>query len=304
MKEPKSKVNNSKGITLVALVISIIVLLILATVSINLVINNGILDKAKSAVDKYSEGEIEEQIKLAYQEYQMSRFTNSNKTAAEYITEMLEKNYGSENIKYIKERIGFITVKISNNGEIFRYRYNANTGTVNNIEIKPNAINYGNKTVETIEPGDDISIGTEIFRVFYNENGIIKAMPFYNITLTNFPVQNSVTEKTTFSNSLYWEANSIIDMNNVSNNIQKYIDAYQGTLEDFGTENVTVRIGVSAELSDNITNEMRNPGGGGVYWLGNSVNNSRIRYVGGSGIISSGDYDSERGVRPIIEINY
>ena len=39
------------------LVISIIVLLILATVSINLIINNGILDKAKLAVDKYSEGE-------------------------------------------------------------------------------------------------------------------------------------------------------------------------------------------------------------------------------------------------------
>lgn len=43
------------GITLVALVISIIVLLILATVSISLVINNGILDKAKYAVNKYSD---------------------------------------------------------------------------------------------------------------------------------------------------------------------------------------------------------------------------------------------------------
>ena len=56
---------NNKGITLVALIITIIVLLILATVSISLVINNGVLDKAQHGVDKYSEEEELEQIKLA-----------------------------------------------------------------------------------------------------------------------------------------------------------------------------------------------------------------------------------------------
>ena len=55
----------NKGITLVALIITIIVLLILATVSISLVINNGVLDKAQHGVDKYSEEEELEKIKLA-----------------------------------------------------------------------------------------------------------------------------------------------------------------------------------------------------------------------------------------------
>ena len=45
--------------------ITIIVLLILATISISLVINNGVLDKAQHGVDKYSEEEELEQIKLA-----------------------------------------------------------------------------------------------------------------------------------------------------------------------------------------------------------------------------------------------
>ena len=45
--------------------ITIIVLLILATVSISLVINNGVLDKAQHGVDRYSEEEELEQIKLA-----------------------------------------------------------------------------------------------------------------------------------------------------------------------------------------------------------------------------------------------
>ena len=56
---------SKSAITLVALIITIIVLLILATVSISLVINNGILDKAQQGVDKNSEEEELEQIKLA-----------------------------------------------------------------------------------------------------------------------------------------------------------------------------------------------------------------------------------------------
>ena len=41
------------GITLVALIITIIVLLILAMVSISLVINSGIISKTNEAVNKY-----------------------------------------------------------------------------------------------------------------------------------------------------------------------------------------------------------------------------------------------------------
>ena len=80
------KVNTMKGITLISLVITIIILLILATVSINLVINNGILDKAKSAADKYSEEEIKEQIKLAYLELQTEKLYNSNIDDVKFLT--------------------------------------------------------------------------------------------------------------------------------------------------------------------------------------------------------------------------
>ena len=47
---------NKKGITLVALVVTIVVLLILAGVSINLVLgDNGIINKAKEAKEKSAE---------------------------------------------------------------------------------------------------------------------------------------------------------------------------------------------------------------------------------------------------------
>ena len=86
----KIKMNSNRGITLVALIITIIVLLILAMVSIRLVMNGGIIDKSKNAVDKYSNEEIMEQIKLAYQEYQMSQYTDNPLT----LQQAMDKAFG------------------------------------------------------------------------------------------------------------------------------------------------------------------------------------------------------------------
>ena len=69
-----TKLNTNRGITLVALIITIIILLILAMVSIRLVMNGGIIDKANKATQAYKESEIQEQIKLAYNEWQTARW--------------------------------------------------------------------------------------------------------------------------------------------------------------------------------------------------------------------------------------
>ena len=69
------KNKNSRGITLVALIITIIVLLILATVSISLVINTGIILKAENAVDDYKVAEEIEQIQLGYTNYKLAQTT-------------------------------------------------------------------------------------------------------------------------------------------------------------------------------------------------------------------------------------
>ena len=69
---PLLKRSTQKGITLVALVITIIVLLILVVVSIRLVVNNGIIGKAKYGVDKYSEQYELEKIQLAVSAAQLA----------------------------------------------------------------------------------------------------------------------------------------------------------------------------------------------------------------------------------------
>ena len=85
---------NKNGITLIALIITIVVLLILAGVSIAVLTGeNGIVNKAKYAIDEYSDAEIEEKIKLAYQEYEVAKITDSNLTMESSMKASLENMF-------------------------------------------------------------------------------------------------------------------------------------------------------------------------------------------------------------------
>ena len=69
-----------KGITLVALVITIIVLLILAMVSIKIVMDGGLITRASKATDTHTIEAEKEAIAIGYAAYQMDlakkRFSN------------------------------------------------------------------------------------------------------------------------------------------------------------------------------------------------------------------------------------
>ena len=70
----------NKGITLVALIITIIILLILAGVSLSFVFNGGILDKSQQAVNEYQNASQKEQDLLNkidnYLENELGEITN------------------------------------------------------------------------------------------------------------------------------------------------------------------------------------------------------------------------------------
>ena len=73
--------NTQKGITLVALVITIIVLLILAMVSIKIVVDGGLITKASKATDTHTIGAEKEKITLGYNEYTLSKASGESVTA-------------------------------------------------------------------------------------------------------------------------------------------------------------------------------------------------------------------------------
>ena len=295
-----NKLKNKNGITLVALIITIIVLLILAMVSISLVMNGGIIDKSKYAVDKYSEEEIAEQLKLAYSEYQMSQYTGNPID----IQAKLREIYGNDTTATLAN--GKLTATIKGK----TYNYNIATGKTKEY-VDP--FNYGEgKTKTTVAAGDEITITngttTEYFTVISNTNGTILAMPKYNITLTeDHPVQSSSAGKTSFSTTQYWtQGDDTIVMSDSRNNIQKYINAYKTTLEDMGAEGITVRAAKYSELNaEGVTPAMRNPSSTGYFWLGSGYSNDAI-YVWGvnsDGYLGNDYYGSSRGVRPVIIIS-
>jgi len=74
-KEEKNKqLKNKNGITLIALVVTIIVLIILAGVSINLVLgDNGIITKAKETKEQQAEGKVKEKVEMILAEYEMEK---------------------------------------------------------------------------------------------------------------------------------------------------------------------------------------------------------------------------------------
>ena len=55
----------NKGITLLALIVTVIIMLILAGVTINLVNNGGAIQKTKEAVNSYNEAAEKEKLELA-----------------------------------------------------------------------------------------------------------------------------------------------------------------------------------------------------------------------------------------------
>ena len=72
------KQKNNKGITLIALVITVIVLLILTLAGIRLVINGGIITKSKNATSEYKISEEKEKIQLGHKTYQLEKIEGTD----------------------------------------------------------------------------------------------------------------------------------------------------------------------------------------------------------------------------------
>ena len=223
------------------------------------------------------------------------------------------------------------SVALSN--EATQYTASGSSRTVYPIDYILNGINYGQKTKTTIEPGEDITIGTERFKVATNNNGTIMAIPYYNLYIADAKAQGSLENITIvqataanagsssenygigtagtidFATDAYWtKGDDAIDMSDSRNKVQPYIEAYQSTLEGLGATGITVRIGRYSELSaTGITDAMRNPSGVGDYWLGSGYpsNATSVRVVSASGFLDNYGYNFRYyyGVRPVLIIN-
>ena len=96
-----ANIKNKNGITLIALIVTIILMLILAGVVISLTIGeNGLINTAKYAVQKNSEVTAKEKLELALADLQAHKYTNETYNENEYIDSYL-KNEGMQVIEDI-----------------------------------------------------------------------------------------------------------------------------------------------------------------------------------------------------------
>jgi len=132
------KEKSIKGITLVALVITIVILLILAGISIQAITNTGLFANAKIAKEKSIEGQLKEEISLAIQNIQVEEIAKGNGVTLETLA-------GGQLEKELKD----ITVELTDgeiNGEYKDYEYTIDSnlnvtinGPVTGIKIKGSA---------------------------------------------------------------------------------------------------------------------------------------------------------------------
>lgn len=151
---------NEKGITLVALVITIIVLLILAAVSLSLVMGgDGVFQKAQKATTNTNANVIKEQVEYSVTELMGSYYgkyagepvdpelsTPAEATVGEYIYNNLA-NPGAD--KTGKRTLGDITIEMTDKGDGKGYTINAYKKT-----------DESNKQTATLSTNGGLSWGT------------------------------------------------------------------------------------------------------------------------------------------------
>ena len=129
----KQKFKENKGITLIALVVTIIVLLILAGISIAMLTGqNGILNRATEAKNTTGTAQVDEQVKLSVAE----ALSNGLGTITEEnLTKALNSNVGSGKYELTGDAVNGWTIKaadktynISGNGEISGGNNGGNSG--------------------------------------------------------------------------------------------------------------------------------------------------------------------------------
>lgn len=161
----KTKETNSKGITLVALIITIIILLILATVSISLLINEGIIGKSAQAVFRTEIEQYNEELKLAITEDKMNNLGfRDNKFNVRRST------YDDENT---------FTNAMKSKIPSFNKKY------ANKLEIKEDQLNYiGEDEQERTWLAQVISVAGMLRISYVYENGT-EAAPMYQKVITD-----------------------------------------------------------------------------------------------------------------------
>lgn len=127
------KKQSNKAITMIALTVTIAVLIVLASVSIKVMFDSGIISKAEKAVNNYDDKSTEDEIRKAFFSYLSAIEMNPDENVT------FESKLREFGIKYdyiTGNDSGGYVVKVTLKGGIEKIYEIAEDGTINNSTIK------------------------------------------------------------------------------------------------------------------------------------------------------------------------
>ena len=172
----KNIIKKQSGITLIALVITIVVLIILAGVAINLTLSqNGIFNKATQAREKYSAAEAKERLEQEILNIQIEAVKEGKEFSLKYLNEKLDKTK-YEIILDAEENPTIEVIKEINSNFYLTVDSELNIIKVEEKEPKPQYIKFGEVTWENGKASITLTTkenGTIEYKV--GENGVYVA---------------------------------------------------------------------------------------------------------------------------------
>ena len=186
---------NEKAITLIALVITIIVLIILAGVSINLVLgNDGIITKAREARENTVVGQEKEQVELAYVSAAVKKLGDSV-TDTDLQTE-LNSSVGNGKTKVTGSKILSVHFYETN------HNYTVNNGTVTKATDGENNIVNDNGIKDVLVKSQNVYVlkhTGDLVKLQYDNAGYVKYDDKFETTVAEGVVKvQNVTSNNTF----------------------------------------------------------------------------------------------------------
>ena len=214
---PEYKENTQKGVTLLALIVTIIVLLILSLVSVQLVTKSGIIERVKQGVIQHKLQEIHENVKLDYISLKIGRNLNVINMSNE-IKDLQKKKYKKyiENVSYTSTKVFY---KMTDKLDGKEYMIDIKTGEIGTYVDKLERVE-GDSSLWIVDGGSTIIgyKGTDDLLQNVVVPNIVKRDDGTEVKITNVSLSNINFEGTlTFASGLEINSNTLSNCSTVVN---------------------------------------------------------------------------------------
>ncbi len=181
-----------KGITLISLVITIIILLILAGISISQLAENGLLGKSKLAKEQSKRASIIEYINLKLNEIEIDNYDKTNDKFIQIANEEFKKEETINSLRQYGKEITISNIMGNENNKFFYITIDSKI-----YEVQRTGAIYKGESTEVEKPSIEIVSGTEGDNGYYRSNVklMITQINTENLNTIKYKLEGAMTSE-------------------------------------------------------------------------------------------------------------